>query len=445
MIERLRQWLLPGMGVKRWLVVNLAGASLAIVGIMLLIGLPVWERFGWVFRTAYLRLLTSNYALPLGIILFAGGLSMAYVGVRRMSTSIARVVAPDSEVNLRELFFRRRQMERAPKIVVIGGGSGLSMLLRGLKAYSANLTAIVTVADDGGSSGRLRRDFGVLPPGDIRNCLVALSDAEGLMTDLFNYRFDQGEGLAGHNFGNLFLAAMNEVQEGNFIEAIKAASKVLAVRGRVLPATLSSLVLVAEFDNGEVLRGESNIGRTARRIAKLRIEPEEASALPEVLEAIHEADAIILGPGSLYTSIMPNLCIQEIVEAINRSPALVAYICNIMTQPGETTGHSAADHLEALHTHAGSNLCKYIVVNTGALELSPGYMQEGGRPVVFDEERLREMGVNVVTGDFVLRGTETVRHDTEMLAKTLIDLIVKEQYTLERRRALIEQLHKLDV
>ncbi|MCL2497562.1 MAG: YvcK family protein [Symbiobacteriaceae bacterium] len=331
-----------------------------------------------------------------------------------------------------------------PRIVVIGGGTGLAMLLRGLKNYSSNLTAIVTVGDDGGSSGRLRQDLGVLPPGDIRNCLVALSDAESLLTQLFDYRFPQGEGLAGHNFGNLFLAALTEVMAGDFLQAVQACSRVLAVRGQVLPATLQQVTLVAEYDDGTVLRGESLIGRTPRRIHRLRLDPPAPEALPEARQAIAEADAIILGPGSLYTSIIPNLQMQGMVQEIQRSPATAIYVCNIMTQPGETTEHSAADHLQALLEHSQPRLVEYMLVNEGEVskESRELYAVEGGAPVVVDRERLTDFGIHLVTANLIAPGT-VVRHDSVALAQALLDIIARERYTLRRRRALVRQLQAM--
>jgi len=331
-----------------------------------------------------------------------------------------------------------------PKLVVVGGGTGLSTLLRGLKSFSSNITAIVTVGDDGGSSGRLRQELGVLPPGDIRNCLVALAGSEALLTDLFSYRFDQGEGLAGHSFGNLFLAALTDLMQGDFLQAIQVCSEVLSVRGKVLPATLQQVVLVAEYIDGEVIRGESRIGRTPRHIVKLSIDPDDAQALPQAISAILEADAVILGPGSLYTSIIPNLMVKGIVEAIQKSPAVCIYVCNIMTQPGETSGHTAADHLQAILGHAKAHLVDVMLVNQGNIDMQAmsRYQAEGGSPVIIDEEKITESGVRLLKADLV-HSDNVVRHDSLALARMVIEVTIKERYTLQRRRALLRQLRSM--
>lgn len=316
-------------------------------------------------------------------------------------------------------------MRRGPRLVAIGGGTGLSTLLRGIKEHTSNITAVVTVADDGGSSGRLRREMGVLPPGDIRNCLVALADAEPLMQRLFQYRFgDEGPpGLAGHNFGNLFIATMCEIT-GDFELAVKESSRVLAVRGQVLPSTLSQVTLVAELEDGATVRGESNISRSAGRIRRVRLIPEDALPLPDTLQAISEADMIILGPGSLYTSVLPNLIVQGVPEAIRKSPAPKVYVCNVMTQPGETDNFTAYDHVAAILAHAGRGVIDRVVVNTGDIpgELVAKYRGEGAAPVLADIEKIEALGIEVVKGDFISK-TDVVRHDSLKLASAIMDMI----------------------
>ncbi|HHX09756.1 MAG TPA: YvcK family protein [Firmicutes bacterium] len=304
-----------------------------------------------------------------------------------------------------------------PKIVVIGGGTGLATVLRGLKAFDYDITAIVTVADDGGSSGLLRKDMGILPPGDIRNCLLALAEAEPEMAALFNHRFSRGK-LKGHNFGNLFLAAMTEMT-GDFQEAIRAMSRILAVKGKVLPATLSDVILVAEMEDGSVVLGETAIPLANGKVKNLRLRPEDPPALDDAVEAIRNADGIIIGPGSLFTSIIPNLLVRGIRQAVRESAASKLYICNVMTQPGETDGFTVLDHVQAIENHAGP-LFSYILVNTAG---APGdvlekYAQEGKYHVTADLEGLERAGYEVISGDFLARG-DLARHDPFKVATAI--------------------------
>ncbi|MGB9839016.1 gluconeogenesis factor YvcK family protein [Thermovenabulum sp.] len=307
------------------------------------------------------------------------------------------------------------------KVVAIGGGTGLPSLLRGIKYYTKDITAIVTVADDGGSSGRLRDELKMPPPGDIRNCLLALANTEPLMEKLFQYRFDTGF-LKGHSFGNLFLAAMTEVL-GDFELAIKESSKVLAVSGQVMPSTLEDIVLMAEYDDGSVAIGESLIPRIKRKINKVKLIPEDAKPLNEALEAIEKADVIILGPGSLYTSIIPNLLIRGIREAIESSSAKKIFVVNIMTQPGETDNYTAFDHVKAIVEHAGRKVIEYVLVNVEKIpeRLLQKYKEEGSVPVVVDEERILEMGYKIIKTE-VLSINDVIRHDSEKLAREIMKL-----------------------
>lgn len=316
-----------------------------------------------------------------------------------------------------------KALQRGPKIVVVGGGSGLGTILRGLKQITANLTAIVTVADDGGSSGRLRKEFGILPPGDIRSCLIAMADLEPLMEKLMQFRFNGGTGLAGHNFGNLFLAAMTEI-EGDFELAIRASSQVLAVRGRVLPATLANVALRAELEDGTVVVGESAIGRTPRRIRRLYLEPGDVVPIPEALAAIKDADVIILGPGSLFTSVIPNLLVRETAEAIRNSSAIKVYICNAMTEQGETVGFTASDHVRAIIDHAGPDLIDYVLINTKEIPdaLLKRYLEEGAEPVQPDTDKIKDLGPIPLGAPLILT-KDYVRHDAERLAKIIIGIL----------------------
>ena len=323
-------------------------------------------------------------------------------------------------------------------VVAIGGGTGLSTLLRGLKLhvaepgrparlkpYISRPAAIVTVTDEGGSSGKLRREFGILPPGDIRNCLVALADDEQLFTRLFKFRFSDGRGLAGHSFGNLFLAALTALTH-DFAKAVRVSSEVLAVRGEIFPSTLSDVRLEARLRDGRVVLGESRINKTRVPVRTLRIVPSRCQPLPEALAAIKAADLITIGPGSLYTSLIPNLLVHGISEQIARSKALKVYIANLMTQPGETRGYTAADHLRALHEHAGGRVFDRVILNTG--ELSAGmlrrYAAQRAAPVQNDFQAVRALGVEPVLAD-LLEEDHVARHDSSRLAKLLLKLVTR--------------------
>jgi uncharacterized cofD-like protein len=363
-----------------------------------------------------------KYRVP-GIIIILFGIYFNILGIRRMLLSIYDVLSPEKNERLIEVLYQERYRRKGPKIVVIGGGTGLSTMLRGIKKFTNNITAIVTVADDGGSSGALRDELGILPPGDIRNCLVALADTEPLMERLFQYRFNEGKDLKGHSFGNIFIATLTEIL-GNFEEAVKESSKILAIKGRVLPSTLEDVRLSARLENGELIRGESQIPKIKGKIAKVFIEPEDSKPLPESLEAIKEADAIILGPGSLYTSVLPNLLVEGLTDEIKRSDALKLYICNVMTQPGETDDYKASDHLQALYDHVGSKIVDYILVNNERIsaDLIEKYRKEGAQPVEVDLAKLNKQNIQVVQ-EPVISQSNVIRHDPEKLAKVIIDLV----------------------
>jgi uncharacterized cofD-like protein len=319
------------------------------------------------------------------------------------------------------------------RVVSIGGGTGLSALLHGLKLYtgghsrarrncSVDIVAIVTVSDDGGSSGRLRREFDVLPPGDIRNCLVALSEDEALLSRLFQYRFESGRGLKGHSFGNLFLTALTHIT-GDFPEAVKESSDVLAIKGRIFPATASRVSLEAILEDGRRVQGETKISRSRQRIETVRLRPRRCRPLPDTLAAIADADLITLGPGSLFTSVIPNLLVTGIANAIRRSLAVKAYFVNLMWQPGETTSFTASDHIAAIHRHAKGKLLDYAVVNTREIQptLRRRYARQHSAQVVNDFENIGAMGVNVVCGDLV-QESGLVRHNSEAIAAIAVEL-----------------------
>jgi uncharacterized cofD-like protein len=314
--------------------------------------------------------------------------------------------------------YTQRFLRRGPKIVAIGGGTGLSTLLRGLKEYSTNLTAIVTVADDGGSSGVLRRELGVLPPGDVRNCIAALADAEPLVTKLFQYRFEDGEGLAGHSFGNLFIVAMSGVT-GNMEDAIRQTSRVLAVRGQIIPSTMEDVTLCARTDDARTIRGESSIGPAVNgggaRIREVYLAPENPAAHPEAVRAILEADLIILGPGSLYTSVLPNLLVQGVRRSLIAAPAPKVYVCNVATQHGETDGFSVADHVAAIEDHVGKGVINYVVANDNVTDVIP--KAEQSRPVRVDTPI--NNGIRLVATD-VISEENRYHHDSTKLSEVIM-------------------------
>ena len=351
-----------------------------------------------------------------GGVIGLGGVAIIGVAAYGLFRSVGPILFNTPSVNaLAETIYARRSRGRGPKVITIGGGTGLSVLLRGLKAHTENITSVVTVADDGGSSGRLRREMGVLPPGDFRNCLVALSDDETLLTELFQYRFTQGDGLAGHRFGNLFIVAMTDIA-GSFEDALSESSRVLAVRGKIVPPTTTPLRLVAEMTDGTIVKGESSITARGGDIKLVAIEPAEASIHPETLEAIEAADLIVMGPGSLYTSILPNLLVSGVTQAIRESAALKLYVCNVATQHGETAGYTILDHAEALCRHTFSGIADYVVANNNHLELGSKYLGD----MVKDDGRIL-VNSKLVMDDLV-DPDHPVRHDSQKLAQVIMDV-----------------------
>ena len=345
---------------------------------------------------------------------------------------------PDTIPNL-------HQWERGPKITAIGGGTGLSTMLRGLKKYTKNLTAVVTVADDGGGSGVLRRDIGMPPPGDIRHCMESLANVEPIMERLLTYRFQEGS-LAGQSFGNLILAALNGVT-GSFEEAVAQMSQVLAITGRILPVTSADVQLEAVFENGARVVGESKISSFKKeqdcRIAHGALLPERPAALPAALQAIREADLILMGPGSLYTSVIPNLLVEGVVEAICRSEALKIYVCNIMTQEGETEGYTAADHVDALLSHGAPGLVDLCLANSAPVRpgLVEKYREEDAAPILVDRERIRAMGLELEEYPVASEGGDYARHDPDRLAAAVLDVYRRRAVRIFRgeQRYIIEE------
>lgn len=433
-------WLVPGLKVKRWLLLTFTGIFLLGLGVAIHFNLhPV--HFSIEILRAIAAKLPAAYSGTLAIIL---GIIFFFFGWRKANRSIFEAILPQNREKVLEALYRKHKLSRGPKIVAIGGGTGLSTILRGLKRITNNLTAVVTVGDDGGSSGRLREEMGVLPPGDIRNCIAALADEEKLVTELFQYRFKQGEGLEGHSFGNLFLSALCSIS-GDMVTAVKESSKVLAIRGRVLPSTLDDMRLVADMEDGREISGESNIPRAEGKIKKIRTEPQNLRALPEVIEAIYDADLIIMGPGSLYTSVIPNLLIPEIAKAISLARARKIYICNVMTQPGETDNFNASDHLKAIIDHASyKNIVDTIFVNDKLTpEMIERYKKEDSYPVENDLEELHRLKVNVVCKRLIQDSEEgVVRHSPLKISRSIQHWYKTGGIEIEQLESMIEHDEK---
>lgn len=418
------KWFYPGMQVKRFLLVVLLGIILMAVGLIFLIDLT---GFLWIKNQIKNIFIYYQVAPHIsGFILIVAGSALVILGISNINRSILKRIAPEQVDKVSEIIYLQRKLEKGPHIVVIGGGTGLHTLLRGLKQYTSNITAVVTVFDSGGSSGQLRDEMGVLPPGDIRNCLVALSARESLMTDLFQYRFRDGN-LQGHSFGNLFITAMSEVT-GDFPKAIEKSSEILAIRGKVLPSSIDDVTLCARLKNKQLVRGENHISESKDGIENIFIQPSEVLPLPETIQAINKADAIILGPGSLYTSVICNLLVKNIPEAICQSTALKIYICNVMTQPGETEGYSASMHLEELIRYLRQNCINYALVNKSILskKIALKYQKEGAYIVKDDLKEIYKNRTKVVRQD-LLSQYNFARHDSEKIAKLILEIIHKEK------------------
>lgn len=413
------RWLYPGMRVKRWL--GLAFLSMGVLTLALLYAFGI-DLMRFLYRSFPLTQ-PARYGLT-AVVLIVAVAAFLYA-ILRLVRSVAFGVAPDSHEKMTSAVYRTRVLERAPHVVAIGGGTGLSTLLRGLKQITANITAVVTVTDDGGSSGRLRDEIDVLPPGDVRNCLLALAEDETRLSDYFQHRFCAPPEIAGHSLGNLVLVGLAEAT-GGFDRAIEAMSYFLNVRGRVLPATLTKTHLVARYADGDTVEGESRIGRDGRRVERLWLSTSSVPAYERVLEAIAGADLIILGPGSLFTSLVPNLLVESIAEAIQLSGAEKALVANLMTQPGETAGFKLSDHLRALDAYIRVREFDLLLVNSirPADPLLAGYRSEAAEPVEDDLPTPNEYGLRVVHEDLIgladMEGKTTVKHDPDKLARAIL-------------------------
>ncbi len=410
------RWLIPGLHVKRWVGVTI----FAIVAISLGISYALRDYYLHAHLPAFTYDLTLQFwpRWLRAVIFGAVGLVLLSLGLYKLTESLLSPF-PGGNKALVERLYDFRRLRKGPRIVAIGGGTGLSTLLRGIKRHSGNVTALVAVADDGGSSGRLRQEYQVVPPGDFRQCLTALADVEPLMTDLFQYRFEEGS-LSGHSFGNLFIMAMTAVT-GDFEHALRESGRVLAVRGQIVPSTLESVTLCA-VSGEEVLVGESQVPTGKAPIGRVFLVPEHPQLNPEAQLAIMNAEMIVVGPGSLYTSLLPNLLVDGMVESLRSSPALKVYVCNVATQAGETAGYSIHDHVETLESYVGPDLFDYVVANSNlGIPLSPAAVEAGVRRVTFDRKRVSGRGgrPRYVLADLASNKL-TTHHDSDKLAGILM-------------------------
>jgi uncharacterized cofD-like protein len=447
-----------GMHIKRWIVLGFFGLLVFLAGTGVMIesrpegSHPLAVRVAdWIIANVHLGLHPGT----MGAVMALVGILMCLVALAFLMSSLMNALDPETRASdLPDLIFRRRRLTQGRRIVVIGGGTGLSTMLRGLKKFSSNITAIVTVTDDGGSSGKLQRQLNILPPGDIRNCLVALADAEPVMTELFQFRFRDrvqpeaalahegpppnvlverrkapresgyGEGLRDHAFGNLLIAAMCAINDGDFERGIRETSRVLNIRGRVLPTTVAHVRLRAEMEDGSILDGESTIASSPLKIKRISLLPADACPLVEVIEAIERAEIIVLGPGSVFTSVIPNLLVRGVPEALRKSRAKKVYVCNVMTQPGETSGFSAYDHVRAIEKHARMRVFDYVMVNTARPggELLDKYRKVGAVLVEPDADRIKSEGYRPLLGSYINQ-SDVVRHDSNLLAADIMRLL----------------------
>lgn len=427
----LLKWLYPGMKFKRWLFLFAVGVILTGMGLAVVFNYKYLDSFEeLLFYMAYTWTGTYDYTVTaiVGSIVIVCGVMIMLLATRMIIRSLITVLVPDKSGRLVDMIYEHRRLDKGPNITVVGGGTGLSVLLRGMKEVTRNVTAVVTVADDGGSSGRLREEFNVIPPGDLRNCLVALADTEPMMEKLFQYRFTGNSDLAGHSFGNLFITAMTEVT-GDIEQALKESSRVLAVKGRVFPATTAKVCLSATMDDGSVVDGESQIPLVHKRIKRVHIFPRQVEAVPSTLKAIREAEVIVLGPGSLYTSVIPNLLVEDIAKEIRESSAIKIYICNVMTQPGETDDYTASMHVRALIEHGGNGIVDYVLVNNKPIsqEMQEYYAREGQYPVLVDENAIEDLGVKCFKSD-IIDDSQMIHHDSLKLAHQVMEIY----HTLQR-------------
>ncbi len=405
------------MKVKRWLVLASFSTLALVGGFLLIVGKgTVGEFYELLEGSPLLYYLAAS-------LLVAGGLGGLLTGINLTTKSILTGLAGEDK-KTSDIIWKKRRLSGGPRVVAIGGGTGLSVLLRGLKRYTSNLTAIVTVMDDGGSSGRLREEMDMLPPGDIRNCIIALSDDESLMSKVFQHRFESGGELSGHSLGNLFIAGLEEIT-GGFDRSIEEASRLLNIRGQVLPATLADTNLKATLSSNETVEGESSISDTQEPIKKVEL-TDKAPPHPETVSAIKDAEYIVLGPGSLFTSLIPNLLVENLAEEIEKSEARKFYVVNLMTEPGETDSFTALDHLRIIDQYMNSGCLDWAILNEGKIEedIQNRYAREGAKPVENDIPESNRYGVRTLQKDLVqtvrLEGKPTIKHNSSRLAELII-------------------------
>ncbi len=422
----LLKWLYPGMRFKRWFLLFAAGVMLVSIGLALVFNYKYIDSIEEaIFRAVYLWRGSYDYTATtlIGLAVVALGTALMLLATRFIIRSVILVLLPDRNERLVDIIYEKRRLSRGPNVVVIGGGHGLSVLLRGIKSATSNVSAVVTVADDGGSSGRLREELGIIPPGDLRNCIVALADTEPLMEKLFQYRFKGDSELGGHSFGNLFIAAMAGVT-GDIEMALRESSKVLAVKGQVLPASKEHVRLDAIMEDGTIVEGESHIPEVHKRIQRVKLFPEHVQPVEAALEALESADAIVLGPGSLYTSIMPNLLVEGVADVLRKSKAVKIYICNVMTQPGETDGYTASMHAKAILDHGGRGVIDYMIVNSAPItdEMRDYYAEKGQKPVAIDPEAIHDLGIGFLKAD-IINQADVIRHDPDKLCRAVMKMV----------------------
>ncbi|MEW5947393.1 MAG: YvcK family protein [bacterium] len=414
------KWFYPGMMVKRYIAMVIIGVVIFSVGVVFIIGKNV-PRDVYLFVTGYVRQGVAGFTLA------ALGAFFIIRGIRKLNRRFIDLLNPGMGDRIVDKLFEDAYLRRGVKIVGIGGGTGMHSLLRGLKEFSANVTAVVTVSDDGGSSGKLREEMRILPPGDVRQCLAALADSETEMVELFQKRFKGDGSLKDHSVGNILLAAMTEMK-GDFYLAVKELSKVLAIRGKVLPSTIDPVTLCAELKDGSVVRGETNVTKSAQPVERVFLSPSHCRALPEAVDAVMGADAVVIGPGSLYTSIIPNLLVPRVRKSAQETKALRIYVCNIMTQPGETDGYTASRHAAEIIKVLGPGSIDVVVVNSSfPVRIINRYRDQGAFPVELDLENVMKLGVRRVVQENLIMEDEVARHDPAKLASLIVSVLKQER------------------
>ncbi len=417
--KRALKWLYPGMKIKRWGVLAALSALLIVLGILVLVGQDIVRfLYAHLAPNQFISYLLSFILLLLGVI----GLG---VGIKQVVHSLVRGISPDHEGRASEVLYAKRRLSRGPRIVAIGGGTGLSQSLRGLKKYTSNITAVVTVMDSGGSSGILREELEMLPPGDIRNCLIALAEDESRISKIFSYRFKNGR-VKNHSLGNLFIAGMQELT-GSFDTAIEETSHILNIQGQVLPATLENVDLVGELESGAKVVGEAKLAEKPGRIKKIYLSQDKVRPYQKVVEEINKADIIVLGPGSLFTSLISNLLVDSVPQLIEKAKALKFYVCNLMTQPGETDDFTVSEHLDTLSQQIDITTFDYIIINQKKVPtwLLKQYEIDKARPVEDDITVDNKYGLKIIREDLLqvveLEGKKTIKHDSDKLAKLIVE------------------------